>query len=114
MTCPAPLWASTGAKNPAYSDVKYVEELIGPDTVTTMPLATIDAFQDYGRVARTIDTHLDEAHKTIDRLEDAGISMQEVTGKLLRDGVQLFSDSIERITAIIGGQAPGPSARAGT
>jgi transaldolase len=97
-----PLWASTGTKNPAYSDVKYVEELIGPDTVNTMPLATLEAFQDHGRVVRTIDTHLDDAYLTINRLEDAGISMREVTNKLLMDGVQLFSDSIARITRVIG------------
>ncbi|MGH7747880.1 MAG: transaldolase family protein, partial [Candidatus Dormibacteria bacterium] len=64
-----PLWASTGTKNPAYRDVRYVEELIGPDTVTTLPQATIDAFQDHGRVVRTIDQHNDEAHQTIERLE---------------------------------------------
>jgi transaldolase/glucose-6-phosphate isomerase len=79
-----------------------VEELIGPDTVNTMPLATIEAFQDHGRVAHTIDAHLDDAYRTIDRLEDAGISMQDVTDRLLLDGVQLFSDSIERITGVIG------------
>jgi transaldolase/glucose-6-phosphate isomerase len=97
-----PLWASTGTKNPAYSDVKYVEELIGPDTVNTMPLATIDAFLDHGRVARTIDTHVDDAYRTMARLGDAGISVREVTDKLLTDGVQVFSDSIEQLTGIIG------------
>jgi transaldolase len=97
-----PLWASTGTKNPAYSDVKYVEALIGPDTVNTMPLATIEAFQDHGHVARTIDRHLDDAYRTIARLEDAGIHMQDVTAALLVDGVQLFADSIKRIEYLIG------------
>jgi transaldolase len=114
VTCLTPLWASTGTKNPPYSDMKYVEELIGPDTVTTMLLAPIHAFQDHGRVARTVDTHVDDAYRTIERLEGAGINMQEVTSKLLSDGVQLFSDSMERIIATIGGQVPGPSAQAGT
>jgi transaldolase/glucose-6-phosphate isomerase len=100
-----PLWASTGTKNPAYSDVKYVEELIGPDTVNTMPLATIEAFQDHGRVARTIDTHLEDADRILVGLEDAGIRMQDVTGKLLVDGVRLFSDSIEHLTGVIGEKA---------
>jgi transaldolase len=97
-----PLWASTGTKNPAYSDVKYVQALIGLDTVNTMPLATIDAFQDHGRVASTIDRHLDDAYRTIARLEDAGIRMQDVTTALLVDGVQLFADSIRRIEYLIG------------
>jgi transaldolase len=108
-----PLWASTGTKNPAYSDVQYVEELIGPDTVNTMPMATIDAFLNHGRVARTIDTQVDDAYRTIDRLGDAGISMEQVTDKLLRDGVQLFSDSIKRIMAVIGEKMPGHGTRVG-
>lgn len=95
-------WASTGTKNPAYSDVQYLEELIGLDTVNTMSLATIEPFLNHGRVARIIDTHVDDAYRTIDRREDAGISMEEVTGTLPRDGVRLFSDSIERITALLG------------
>jgi transaldolase len=100
-----PLWASTATKNPAYSDVKYVEELIGPETVNTMPLATIEAFLDHGRVARTIDTHVDDAYRTMAKLEDAGISMQDVTDMLLIDGVRLFCDSIEHLTGVIGEKA---------
>lgn len=96
-----PLWASTGAKNPAYRDVLYVEELIGPDTVTTMPAATIEVFQDHGRVARTIDTNLDEAYETIRKLEAAGISMTEVTDALLVDGVRIFTDSFAHLDAAI-------------
>ncbi len=94
-----PLWASTGTKNPAYGDVRYVEELIGPDTVTTLPQATIDAFQDHGRVARTIDQQVDEAYQTLERLEAAGISMREVTETLLVQGVASFVEALEKLDA---------------
>jgi transaldolase len=96
-----PLWASTGTKNPAYSDVKYVEELIGPDTVTTLPQATIDAFQDHGRVARTIDRDVEEAAQTIARLETAGISMDDVTAQLQVEGVRLFAGALDKLDAAI-------------
>jgi transaldolase/glucose-6-phosphate isomerase len=96
-----PLWASTGTKNPEYSDVKYVEELIGPDTVTTLPQPTIDAFQDHGRIARTIDRYVDEAYQTFDRLKAAGISMEEVTETLLVNGVASFVDALEKLEAAI-------------
>ncbi|HZS87974.1 MAG TPA: transaldolase [Chloroflexota bacterium] len=96
-----PLWASTGTKDPAYSDVKYVEELIGPDTVTTLPQATIDAFQDHGQVARTIDRDLDDATRTVARLYAAGISMKEVTDQLLEDGVRAFADALDKLEAAI-------------
>jgi transaldolase / glucose-6-phosphate isomerase len=96
-----PLWASTGTKNPEYSDVKYVEELIGPDTVTTLPQSTIDAFQDHGRIARTIDRYIDEAYQTFDRLKAAGISMEEVTETLLVNGVASFVDALEKLEAAI-------------
>lgn len=99
-----PLWASTGTKNPAYRDVLYVEELIGPDTVTTLPQATIDAFQDHGRVARTIDQHVDEAYQTMERLEAAGISMKEVTDALLVAGVASFVEALEKLDAAIRGK----------
>lgn len=89
-----PLWASTGAKNPAYSDVKYVDELIGPETVTTLPQATIDAFQDHGHVKRTIDQDVDAAQRTIDRLEAAGISMKDVTDHLGETGVASFVEAL--------------------
>jgi transaldolase len=96
-----PLWASMGTKNPEYSDVKYVEELIGPDTVTTLPQPTIDAFQDHGRIARTIDRYVDEAYQTFDRLKAAGISMEEVTETLLVNGVASFVDALEKLEAAI-------------
>ncbi len=96
-----PLWASTGTKNPAYSDVLYVEELIGPDTVNTMPPATIKAFHDHGHVERTIDRDLDQAHVVMHELEELGISMKEVTDKLQADGAKSFSDSFEGLDRII-------------
>jgi transaldolase len=92
-----PLWASTGTKNPAYSDIMYVQELIGPDTVNTMPPQTIDAFRDHGVVGRTIDTDYEAAVRALRDLEEAGISMTEITDELQRDGVQLFADSFHQI-----------------
>jgi len=92
-----PLWASTGARNPAYSDVKYVEELIGPETVTTLPQATIDSFQDHGHVKRTINQDVDAAQRTIDRLEAAGISMKDVTDHLGEAGVASFVAALDTL-----------------
>jgi transaldolase / glucose-6-phosphate isomerase len=87
------LWASTSTKNPAYRDVMYIEELIGPDTVDTMPDSTIKAFLDHGKVARTIDRDVDTAREELQAIEDAGISMDEVTHKLQVDGVKSFTES---------------------
>ncbi|MBI2831214.1 MAG: bifunctional transaldolase/phosoglucose isomerase [Chloroflexi bacterium] len=94
-----PLWASTGTKNLAYSDVMYVEPLIGPDTVNTMPLATLQAFLDHGRAELTIERDVDEAEQVLKSLAAAGISMEQVTAKLLADGVNAFSDSYEKLLA---------------
>jgi transaldolase len=96
-----PLWASTSTKNPAYRDVMYVEQLIGPDTINTMPQATLDAFEDHGQIAQTIDSHLDEAHATMQKLAAVGISIQEVTDKLQIDGIAAFSRSLEGIYSAI-------------
>jgi transaldolase, mycobacterial type len=98
-TVQRPLWASTSTKNPAYRDVMYVEDLIGPDTVNTMPPQTIEAFRDHGVVARTVDTGVDEAQRTIDRLEQNGIAMHDVTDKLLADGLASFQKSFETLLA---------------
>jgi transaldolase len=87
------LWASTSTKNPAYRDVLYVEELIGPDTVNTMPFETIDAFQDHGVVRETLTEGVDEARALLQELEAAGIEYDDVTETLEREGVQKFSDS---------------------
>jgi transaldolase len=94
-----PLWASTSSKNPAYRDVLYVEQLIGPDTVNTMPPATIDAFRDHGEVARTVDASFSAAERTIADLRAVGIDLDEVTGKLLRDGLASFQKSFDSLIA---------------
>jgi transaldolase len=93
------LWASTSTKNPAYRDVLYVEELIGPDTVNTMPQETIEAFQDHGEVRVTIEEGLDDARRTFEAFEAAGISVDDVTRVLEEEGVQKFADSFEELLA---------------
>ena len=92
-----PLWASTGTKNPAYSDVLYVEKLIGPYTVNTMPPKTLDAFQDHGLIERTIDQNVDDARAVIRQIRELGISMEEVTDELEIEGVQKFADSFVKL-----------------
>jgi transaldolase len=94
-----PLWASTSSKNPAYRDVIYVEQLIGPDTVNTMPPATIEAFRDHGEVARTVDADVPGAERTMRDLAAAGVDMADVTSKLLVDGLASFQKSFESLTA---------------
>jgi transaldolase len=91
------LWASTSTKNPAYRDVMYVEELIGPDTVDTMPPATVDAFRDHGRVRNSLTEDVPGAQKVMNDLEKAGISIKEVTTKLTTDGVKLFADAFHKL-----------------
>jgi len=91
------LWASTSTKNPAYRDVLYVEDLIGPDTVNTMPEETIEAFQDHGEVAPTIEEGLDEARKVFEDVEAAGVSVDDVTRVLEEEGVRKFSDSFAEL-----------------
>ena len=95
------LWASTSTKNPAYRDVLYVEELIGPDTVDTMPPATIDAFRDHGKLRQSLTEDLAGAKKTMDDLATAGVSMKEVTDKLTDDGVKLFADAFDKLLAAV-------------
>ena len=94
-----PLWASTSTKNPAYRDVMYVEELIGPDTVDTMPPATIDAFKDHGVVAKNVDKKVAAAEGLLKEIEAVGISMREVTEKLLVDGIASFQKSFDELIA---------------
>ncbi|MBA2276530.1 MAG: transaldolase [Chloroflexia bacterium] len=94
-----PLWASTGTKNKAYSDVLYVETLIGPHTVNTMPVPTMDAFLDHGTVARTVDRDYAEAHGVMDELAAAGISIDEVTAQLEEEGIATFAKSFDELLA---------------
>jgi transaldolase/glucose-6-phosphate isomerase len=91
------LWASTSTKNPKYRDVLYVEELIGPDTVNTVPLQTLEAFRDHGRARPSLEEDLEEAHDTMEALERVGISMQEITDQLLNEGVRLFADAFDKL-----------------
>src|SRR4051812_29242935 len=96
-----PLWASTSVKNPDYRDTMYVEDLIGPETVNTMPLETIEAFQDHGKVERTIDTEVEDAHRLFKTLEEAGVDIEDVTNTLEIEGVDKFKDSMHQLLAAI-------------
>ena len=96
-----PLWASTSTKNPNYRDVLYVEELIGPDTVNTMPPATIIAFKEHGKVARTIDADMAEAKKQLAHLEKLGISLDQITKELTVEGVESFTKSFDTLDECI-------------
>jgi transaldolase len=91
------LWASTSVKNPDYRDVMYVEELIGPETVNTMPQETIEAFQDHGRVADTLERGLEQAHRLFDDLADVGIDYDDVVRVLEEEGVHKFIDSFTEL-----------------
>jgi transaldolase/glucose-6-phosphate isomerase len=95
------LWASTGAKNPKYSDVLYVEELIGADTVNTMPSATFEAFRDHGRPRASLEEGLEEAHDAMEALEEVGISLKAVTDTLLDEAVQLFADAFDKLLGAV-------------
>lgn len=94
-----PLWASTGVKNPAYRDTLYVEELIGPHTVNTMPAATIEAFLDHGEIARTVDQDVDDAREVIKTLAEVGIDLSAVTAQLEDEGIASFATSFETLLA---------------
>ena len=104
-----PLWASTGTKNPKYSDVKYVEELIGPDTVNTMPPQTIDAFRDHGRVADALTGMEAEADAVLDDLGLLDIGIEEVCETLTREGVKSFADSFDKLLAAVERRLSGAS-----
>ncbi len=95
------LWASTSTKNPKYRDVLYVEELIGPDTVNTVPPATLDAFRDHGKPRQSLTENLDGARKTMADLSAVGIVMKDVTDKLTADGVKLFADAFDTLLAAV-------------
>jgi transaldolase len=100
-TVQRPLWASTGTKNADYSDVLYVDGLIGPDSVNTMPEGTIAAFQDHGTVARTVDANVAEAEADLAALDAAGVSLAEVTHQLELDGVKAFGASFDALVETI-------------
>jgi transaldolase len=91
------LWASTSTKNPAYPDTLYVDELIGPDTVNTMPPKTIDAFRDHGQPRQTLERGLDGARQTLNEIREVGIDLDQVTDQLQRDGIKAFSDSYDQL-----------------
>lgn len=92
-----PLWASTSTKNPHYPDVLYVETLIGPDTINTLPLETIDAYRDHGHPRVTITEDLDDARRVLTTLEEVGISLDKITAQVLKEGVQKFDDSLNQL-----------------
>jgi transaldolase len=100
-----PLWASTGTKNAKYSDILYVQELIGPDTVNTMPPATIEAFRDHGEARRTLDEGVDAARQVLSDLDAAGISIDAVTDQLQKDGVEAFAKSFGQINEMTAAKA---------
>jgi transaldolase len=91
------LWASTSTKNPAYPDTLYVDTLIGPESINTMPLETIEAFQDHGAVALTVEEHLDEAHSLFRELDRVGVDVDDVTETLEEEGVEKFDDSLQEL-----------------
>jgi transaldolase len=96
-----PLWASTSTKNPSYPDTLYVDNLIGPDTVNTMPPATLQAVLDHGAVAPTVETGLDKARTQLSRLSELGVDLDAITQQLLEDGVKAFAKSFESLLASI-------------
>ena len=102
------LWASTSTKNPNYRDVLYVEELIGPDTVDTIPPATFDAFRDHGRPRASLTTELEAAHDEMQMLARTGISMKQVTDRLLDEGVKLFADAFVKLLAAVSQRCGAP------
>jgi transaldolase len=98
------LWASTSTKNPDYRDVLYVEELIGPDTVNTMPRETVEAFIDHGRVADTLEQGVEDAHRTFERFAEAGIDYDDVVAVLEREGVEKFADAFTKLFEVVAGK----------
>jgi transaldolase/glucose-6-phosphate isomerase len=95
------LWASTSTKNPKYRDVLYVEELVGPDTVNTVPTNTFEAFRDHGRPRLSLEENVDQARRVMESLPKAGISMKDVTDKLVEDGVRLFAEAFDKLLAAV-------------
>jgi transaldolase len=103
--CQRPLWASTSTKNPAYPDLLYVDSLIGPDTVNTMPDATVAAFVDHGVLARTVDADVDDARRTMDALAGVGVDVDDVAEVLEREGVASFEKSFDELISALSQKA---------
>jgi len=95
------LWASTGTKDPKDSDVKYIEALIGPDTINTVPLKTLEAYRDHGHPAVRLDTGFDEAHRVFERLAEVGLAIDDLTQQLEDEGVRKFADSYDHLCAVL-------------
>jgi transaldolase len=102
-----PLWASTSTKNPAYPDTYYVDNLIGPDTVNTLPPKTLEAFRDHGKVMVTVDKDVERAAEELERIEGLGISLKEVTGQLEKEGVDKFAQSFHNLLQTVEMRVPG-------
>lgn len=100
------LWASTSTKDPSYSDVKYVETLIGPETINTLPMETIDAFRDHGRVEETLTEGVDKAGEILEKLKNTGIDIDEITAKLEEEGIEKFNKAYDKLLESIGKQKP--------
>ena len=103
------LWASTSVKNPRYRDVMYVEELIGPDTINTMPVETLAAFREHGRPRPSLDAHVGEAQHTLDQLEAVGIGLKSITDQLVEEGVRKFQEPYDKLLKALAGQVAGSS-----
>jgi transaldolase len=101
------LWASTSTKNPAYPDVMYIEELIGPETVNTIPASTLEAYADHGNPAPRLTQGLEEARALMAQLEEVGIDMQKVTDELIEEGVKSFADAFDKLLESIRVKAAG-------
>ena len=97
-----PLWASTGTKNASYADVLYIEALIGPDTITTIPPATIDAFRDHGRVRVTLGTEEEEVEAVLATAAALGVDVHAITEQLQADGIAAFASSFDQLVATVG------------
>ncbi len=96
------LWASTSTKNPAYSDVKYVEALIGPDTINTLPVETVNAYRDHGKPAGRLEQGLAEARQALAGLAQVGVDLQKVTQQLEDEGIEKFSKPFDRLAPDLG------------
>ena len=95
------LWASTSSKNPAFKDTKYVEALIGPETVDTVPLETVEAFRDHGVAANTLETGLEQATATLAKLQEIGIDIDAITQQLEDEGIEKFNKPFEKLLQAI-------------